>query len=299
MQQRRGGDAPLRDGVRRARAGGGVRPAVVHARGRGRPLRARDARERARALRDGRLATDATARFHTRSGELRADARGRRRRHARLPRRGAGSRAADARAVRRARARRRARCCAPTASSSCCVVADAGDGPHARARLRRARARSTDVRGVYVSAPGDDGLRHRVAVLRAPGRDRRGPGDGLDALRARRVLGSAPRPRRAARVPGIGARRRGHGRCARATARCSRAGPRPCWPVSYARERCQASCARSPSRSETSGFHPSSSPRAVGSSRRCGTRRPPGAAAGRSSPARPRARRRGRSAPTA
>ena len=175
----------------RARRRRRVRPALVHARGRGRPLRARDARERARAVRDRtRWRPTRPRRFHTRSGELRADARGRATAITLdFPRRRAGA--------------RRRRC--PSSSTR----SGSPDGEllahrrrvlHVRRRRRGDRARRSrptspssralaDVRGVYVTAPGDDGLRHRVAVLRAARRHRRGPGHRFDALRARRVLG--------------------------------------------------------------------------------------------------------------
>ena len=50
--------------------------------------------------------------------------------------------------------------------------------------------------------------RLHVALLLPRGRHRRGPGDGLRALPARPLVGGAAGPRRAARPPGVGARRR-------------------------------------------------------------------------------------------
>ena len=67
MQAARGRDEPRRDRVRGAPRRRRLRPAVVHPDGRGRAVRPRDARERARALRDGARARAAVA-FHTAVG---------------------------------------------------------------------------------------------------------------------------------------------------------------------------------------------------------------------------------------
>src|SRR5215217_2189351 len=54
-------------------------------------------------------------------------------------------------------------------------------------------------------------LRLRVPLLRPGGRDRRGPGHRVGPLHPRPVLGRAPGPRRADRVPGVAPRRPGPG----------------------------------------------------------------------------------------
>ncbi len=50
-------------------------------------------------------------------------------------------------------------------------------------------------------------LRFRLALFRAGGGDRRRPGDRLGSLRPRSILERTPRPRRAARISGVGSRR--------------------------------------------------------------------------------------------
>src|SRR5215217_3498301 len=54
-------------------------------------------------------------------------------------------------------------------------------------------------------------LRLRVPLLRPGGRDRRGPGHRVGPLHPRPVLGRAPGPRRADRLPGVAPRRPGPG----------------------------------------------------------------------------------------
>ena len=141
----------------------------------------------------------------------------------------------------------------PTPRPCATLAPDFASIARARRRARRLRDRARRRRRV----------RHRVALLRARGRHRRGPGDRLDALRARRVL---VRPRlgkdelRAYQASARGGelRVRTHGDRAlltghaidRATRRAARA---------TRVTRCQASCAATPSRSETCGSQPSSS----------------------------------------
>ena len=65
-----------------------------------------------------------------------------------------------------------------------------------------------DAAGVIVTARSDEpGVDFVSRVLRPRRRDRRRPGDRRGALRARTVLGDAPRTRRARRLPGFGAGR--------------------------------------------------------------------------------------------
>ena len=166
-------------------------------------------RSRARTCSSRRAGSPPTrrSRFHTRGGELRAEHAGAAGVTLDFPVAEPAPAPAEARALRRARYRADR------------VAAHRRRLLHVRRRRRRrpsARSRPTsaasrgcaDVRGVYVDRARRRGLRHRVAVLRAPRRDRRRPRHGFDALRPRRVLGPAARPRRVARVPGVGPRRR-------------------------------------------------------------------------------------------
>ena len=66
------------------------------------------------------------------------------------------------------------------------------DGPRAAARLRRHRRGSTSAASSSPPAPNPTRVRLRLA-LRPPRRHRRGPGHRVRALRARAVLGRAPR----------------------------------------------------------------------------------------------------------
>ena len=166
---------------------------------------------------------------------------------------------------RRARRRQGRVARARPASSSCSSCPT----PRSCASSRPTSARSaalTDVRGVYVTAAGDDGtLRHRVALLRTPCRDRRRPGHRIDALRARAPywcerLGK----QRAARAPGLARAAATMRVRLEATARCSigqrghraaRASSSTRRPSSGAR-RSARRCRRA---SETFGSQPSSS----------------------------------------
>ena len=174
----------------------------------------------------------------------------------------------------------------------------------------RARARSTDVRGVYVTARGRRRRYDIVSRCFAPaGRHRRGPGHRFDALRARRRTGARGSARRAARRT---RRRRAAASCTCAVAGdrallaghavtvLARRATRVAW-------RCHASCA-SPSRSRTRRCPRRAAMlargddvgprqrRAVDRRRRCGTSRRPARLRLDRRPARRRARRRARSA---
>ena len=68
----RRGDERRRDGVPRAPGRRCVRPALVHSHGGSRPLRSRDARVGPRAMGERLLPAEQRARFHTKSGVLKA-----------------------------------------------------------------------------------------------------------------------------------------------------------------------------------------------------------------------------------
>ena len=197
-------DEPLRDRLpaRRRRR---LRPALVHADRRGRPLRPRHARQRPRALGAGPGSIRAHARFQPRAVVLTAARRGgwieldfpgrsrRRRRAARAPRRARASRAAlrwptPTRLPRRAGLR--------------------GGRSAPSARLRRARRRTRPARGVIVTAARASRRRRlRLPLLRTRGRHRRGPRHRLRPLLPRPLLGAAPRQVRADGLSGVRPRR--------------------------------------------------------------------------------------------
>ena len=146
-------------------------------------MRARDARDRARAVGDATPAADAAPVFHTRGGELRA------------------SRQADGAIELDFPTAPPEPCDAPaglldalgldggemlrtTGQFFMVVVPDATIVRKLEPDFAAMRA-LPDVRGVYVTAPGDDGVHDIVSrLLRAARRDRRRPGHGFDALRA-------------------------------------------------------------------------------------------------------------------
>ncbi|CAA9275956.1 MAG: Phenazine biosynthesis protein PhzF like, partial [uncultured Actinomycetospora sp.] len=218
---RRGGGERLRDRVRRpldARGDGRGGPAVVHPQGRGGDLRARDAGQRARAVRAGPgLLADRLP-----HGRGRAARRGpaRRRHPARLPRRRAGlgaARRAPRRRVRRRAGRRGGRAGArplrrpgrdPLAGGGARPRAGplgAAGGQRARGHRHRPRRGRPDARRA--------GL--RLALLRPRRRHRRGPGHRLGALLPRALLGQAPGARAPRGRPALPARRRGRRRARR------------------------------------------------------------------------------------
>ena len=167
-----------------------VRPALVHARGRGRPLRPRDARERARALRDRSGVAPTRRSVSTRAAASSAPTHaGAARHHARLPRRRPGCRDPIPELFAALGLADRPSSCAPTATSSCASSTTPTTVRDARARLRRAAAVSRRARRVRHRA-GDDGGYDIVSRCFAPrvGIDE-DPGHRIDALRARRVLG--------------------------------------------------------------------------------------------------------------
>ena len=174
-------------------------------------MRARHARERARALRDRpararrRRPCSTPAAASCAPSTARPTARSRLDFPAAPP--GAARRAP--RAVRRARARpggvaaHRRRVLHAASSTDAATVRDA------RARLRRAaRARPTCAASTS-PRPATTASSTSCRAASPRGRHRRGPGHGLDALRARRRTGATASARRAARVPGVGPRRRG------------------------------------------------------------------------------------------
>ena len=139
----RGRDEALGDRVRAAARRRRVRPALVHTRGRGRPVRPRDARERARAVGDRPARRRRGRRVpHPRAACCAPHARPTARSQLDFP-------AAPTRAVRRARPGCSTRSASTPAESLrtdgqffMLVVPDAATVRDARARLRRARARS-------------------------------------------------------------------------------------------------------------------------------------------------------------
>ena len=193
----RGGDEALGDRVRAAPRRRRVRPALVHARGRGRPVRARDARERARAVGDAAARADAAAVFHTRGGELRANRQADGAIELDFPT--APPEPCDAPAgLLDALGLDGGEMLCTTGEFFMLVVPDADDRPRARARLRRDARAARRARRLRDRARRRRRARHRVALLRAGRRHRRRPGDRFDALRARAVLVPAARQERAA-----------------------------------------------------------------------------------------------------
>ena len=201
-------DEALGDRLRAAARRRRLRPALVHARGRGRPLRARDARERARALGDG-------------------PARARRSRRCSTP--------AAASCGPAARATATVELDFPTAPPEPCDppagLLEALGIDKAESLLRRPASSScswsptrrpcasssptswrcgalADVRGVYVTAAGDDGVHDIVSRCFAPrvGIDE-DPVTGSMHCVLERLLVRPARHDRAARAAGLGARR--------------------------------------------------------------------------------------------
>ena len=197
-----------RHGRRRRRA----RPALVHPRGRGRPLRPRHGRRHPRAGRDrpagGRRRR---ARFLSRSGPLGATVG-----HD-------GWIELDFPALDVAPAHRPPGCwrhsgVAPrTSGRSDAAASTCWSSCATRRRWRpsgqtSAALRAVPARGVIVTAAGERSrCRLRVPLLRAGGRHRRGPGDRLGPLRPRALLGGGARPTGAAGPPDLPARRRAAG----------------------------------------------------------------------------------------
>ena len=206
MQRVARGDEPLGDRLPRA-ARRRLRAPVVHADGRGRPLRPRDARERARALGRRHLAPAQQARFHTKSGLL-----------DRRPRTASGSSSTSRPSVEEpapmpaglAEALGAAPQCTSAASQFDYLVEVRGRGDHAAAHAgSRGTRRSAASRGVIVTSRADTAGYDFVSRFFAPGAGvARRSGDGLGALRARSVLGRRGWARASCRLPGLGARRR-------------------------------------------------------------------------------------------
>ena len=197
-------DERLRDGVPRA-PGRRFRPALVHADGRGRPLRPRDARERARAVagRSSRAGRAGPLPHPQRPAGGEAHGRPHRDRLRRL-------RAAAARSASGARggARRRP---------------ESGGPVRYRLPARRRRQRGHGARARPGSRPSGDaagpgGVRHqpgfdsrirlRIPRLRAQRRHLRGSGHRFDPLLPGAVLAPAPGKGRVHRLPGVGPGRR-------------------------------------------------------------------------------------------
>ena len=206
----RGRDEALGDGLRDAPRRRRLRPALVHARGRGRPLRARDARERARALggRPPRARRERRVPHPRRRAARHPHARRRGRSSTSPPRRRAVRRARGP--ARRARARDRPRSCRTDGEFFMLVVPDAATVRDLAPDFVALRALARRARRLRDRARRRRRARHRVALLRARGRHRRRPGHGIDALRPRRRTGaSASGPTSCARTR----RRRAAARC--------------------------------------------------------------------------------------